>query len=88
MTRALLEQAFGDGGNTSAVVDLYDDVLKCPREATSAQLRKAYYQQARIYHPDKNTVSLFVYTSFLYVHRSNNTHTQTHYLTLLLTTDY
>ena len=52
MTRALLEQAFGTSDKPN--IDLYDDVLKCPRDASSAQLRKAYYKQARVYHPDKN----------------------------------
>ena len=49
MSSTLLEQAFG-----SPNPDLYEDVLKCKKECTLAQLRKAYYQQALKYHPDKN----------------------------------
>lgn len=50
MTRTLLEQAFG------SKIDLYGDVLQCPRDASNAQLRKAYYKRARDFHPDKNAV--------------------------------
>jgi DnaJ family protein C protein 9 len=45
----ILEQAYG-----TLDVDLYADVLKVSKEATPAQLRKAYYQRALEYHPDKN----------------------------------
>eukprot|EP00980_Cylindrotheca_fusiformis_P017369 scaffold5392_cov107-Cylindrotheca_fusiformis.AAC.2 len=48
MTRTLLVQAFGNK------IDLYEDVLQCPRDASNTQLRKAYYKRARDYHPDKN----------------------------------
>lgn len=43
-----IEEAFGKG------CSLYDDVLKCPKDASAAQLRKAYYRAALVYHPDKN----------------------------------
>jgi DnaJ family protein C protein 9 len=46
---ALLEQAFG-----ASDVNLYEDVLKVPKDCSLSQLRKAYYQQALKYHPDKN----------------------------------
>mmetsp|Transcript_19197 Transcript_19197/g.47452 ORF Transcript_19197/g.47452 Transcript_19197/m.47452 type:complete len:358 (-) Transcript_19197:34-1107(-) len=49
MTRQLLEEAFG-----SDAIDLYKDVLQCPKDASNAQLRKAYYKRARDFHPDKN----------------------------------
>jgi hypothetical protein len=55
MTRSLVEQAFG-----TSSFDLYIDVLKCSREVNQAQLRKAYYKQARNYHPDKNQVRYIV----------------------------
>ncbi|CAJ1947193.1 unnamed protein product [Cylindrotheca closterium] len=51
MTRQLVEEAFGSN-NTS--IDLYKDVLQCPKDASNAQLRKAYYKRARDFHPDKN----------------------------------
>ncbi|GAX11520.1 DnaJ homolog subfamily C member 9 [Fistulifera solaris] len=44
----LIEEAFGKG------CSLYHDVLKCPKDASAAQLRKAYYRAALLYHPDKN----------------------------------
>lgn len=43
-----IEEAFGKG------CSLYEDVLKCPKDASAAQLRKAYYRAALLYHPDKN----------------------------------
>jgi DnaJ family protein C protein 9 len=43
-----IEEAFGKG------CSLYNDVLKCPKDASAAQLRKAYYRAALLYHPDKN----------------------------------
>jgi hypothetical protein len=55
MTRALLEQAFG------SCIDLYNNVLQCPKDASNAQLRKAYYKRAREFHPDKNTVSYYFF---------------------------
>lgn len=51
MTRQLLEEAFG-----SDKMDLYNDILLCSKDATNAQLRKAYYKRARHFHPDKNKV--------------------------------
>jgi DnaJ homolog subfamily C member 9 len=48
---SLLEQAFG---KSSKDLDLYVDVLKVSKACTPAQLRKAYYQQALQFHPDKN----------------------------------
>ncbi|KAL3931467.1 MAG: hypothetical protein SGBAC_011294 [Bacillariaceae sp.] len=60
MTRKLIEEAFGGGGgegrsaDAALVVDLYKDVLQCPKDASNAQLRKAYYKRARDFHPDKN----------------------------------
>lgn len=45
----LVQQAFGRN-----IVNLYDDVLKVPKECSLAQLRKAYYKQALLFHPDKN----------------------------------
>lgn len=53
MTRQLLQEAFG----SSEAIDLYKDILQCPRDASNAQLRKAYYKRARDFHPDKNKVS-------------------------------
>jgi DnaJ family protein C protein 9 len=35
-------------------MDLYKDVLHVDKTCTPAQLRKAYYKQAMVYHPDKN----------------------------------
>ncbi|GAX15939.1 DnaJ homolog subfamily C member 9 [Fistulifera solaris] len=43
-----IEEAFGKG------CSLYKDVLQCPKDASAAQLRKAYYRAALLYHPDKN----------------------------------
>lgn len=43
-----IEEAFGKG------CCLYNDVLKCSKDASAAQLRKAYYRAALLYHPDKN----------------------------------
>lgn len=43
----MIAQAFGEGAN------LYTDVLETSPEATQAQLRKAYYTKALLYHPDK-----------------------------------
>jgi curved DNA-binding protein CbpA len=43
----VIAQAFGEGAN------LYTDVLETSPEATQAQLRKAYYTKALLYHPDK-----------------------------------
>jgi DnaJ family protein C protein 9 len=43
-----IEESFGTG------CDLYKDVLKCPRDADKAQLRKAYYRAALKHHPDRN----------------------------------
>lgn len=48
---SLLEQAFGKSSND---LDLYADVLNVSKTCTPAQLRKAYYQQALQFHPDKN----------------------------------
>jgi DnaJ family protein C protein 9 len=49
---------------------LYTDVLDCSRDATAAQLRKAYYRAAIKYHPDrspnKNTTALFQAMSMAY----------------------
>ena len=43
----IIKQAFGKN------CDLYSDVLECPRDATPAALRRAYYRTALKYHPDK-----------------------------------
>ena len=32
----------------------YYDILGVPGDATTSQLRKAYYKLAKVYHPDKN----------------------------------
>mmetsp|Transcript_25590 Transcript_25590/g.70409 ORF Transcript_25590/g.70409 Transcript_25590/m.70409 type:complete len:321 (-) Transcript_25590:254-1216(-) len=45
----IFQQAFG-----SDKVDLYKDVLRVPKDCSPSQLRKAYYKQAREFHPDKN----------------------------------
>lgn len=45
----ILEQAFGTKN-----LDLYGDILKVSKSCTPAALRKGYYQQALLYHPDKN----------------------------------
>ncbi|KAL3916949.1 MAG: hypothetical protein SGILL_004943, partial [Bacillariaceae sp.] len=50
---SLLEQAFSLP-SVDEQLDLYKDVLQCSRDSTPAQLRKAYYKQAKQYHPDKN----------------------------------
>ena len=44
----IIAEAFGEDAN------LYTDVLEVSSDATPAQLRKAYYQKALLYHPDKN----------------------------------
>ena len=46
---SILEQAFG-----TTKLDLYQDILHVAKDCSPAQLRKAYYQQALQYHPDKN----------------------------------
>eukprot|EP00934_Nitzschia_sp_Nitz4_P002719 Nitzschia sp. Nitz4//scaffold59_size112058//48135//49025//NITZ4_004108-RA/size112058-processed-gene-0.189-mRNA-1//1//CDS//3329555120//2709//frame0 len=46
----ILEQAFGPVSK----LDLYADVLKVSKDCSLPKLRKGYYQQALIYHPDKN----------------------------------
>mmetsp|Transcript_7062 Transcript_7062/g.12969 ORF Transcript_7062/g.12969 Transcript_7062/m.12969 type:complete len:292 (+) Transcript_7062:50-925(+) len=43
----IIANAFGEGAC------LYETVLEVPRNATLAQLRKAYYKKALLYHPDK-----------------------------------
>ena len=46
----VIAEAFGEGAN------LYSDVLALPSagpDVSPAQLRKAYYKQALLYHPDK-----------------------------------
>jgi DnaJ homolog subfamily C member 9 len=43
----IIAEAFGEGA------DLYTDVLETSSDATQAQLRKAYYQKALLFHPDK-----------------------------------
>lgn len=45
----IIADAFGEGAC------LYETVLQVPKTATPAQLRKAYYQKALLYHPDKTT---------------------------------
>jgi DnaJ homolog subfamily C member 9 len=51
MASTLLEQAFG---KSSKELDLYADVFNVSKTCTPAQLRKAYYQRALQFHPDKN----------------------------------
>mmetsp|Transcript_26526 Transcript_26526/g.32094 ORF Transcript_26526/g.32094 Transcript_26526/m.32094 type:complete len:327 (-) Transcript_26526:382-1362(-) len=48
MSQDLIHQAFGPGAN------LYTTVLDVTSDATPAQLRKAYYRRALLFHPDKN----------------------------------
>lgn len=43
----IIANAFGEGAC------LYETVLQVARDATPAQLRKAYYKKALLYHPDK-----------------------------------
>jgi DnaJ family protein C protein 9 len=45
----LVQQAFGRED-----VNLYEDVLKVAKDCSLAALRKAYYKQALLFHPDKN----------------------------------
>lgn len=45
----IIADAFGEGAC------LYKDVLEVERDATQAQLRKAYYRLALKFHPDKST---------------------------------
>lgn len=45
----IIAQAFGESAN------LYETVLGTTSDATPAQLRKAYYKRALVYHPDKQT---------------------------------
>mmetsp|Transcript_50660 Transcript_50660/g.142383 ORF Transcript_50660/g.142383 Transcript_50660/m.142383 type:complete len:296 (-) Transcript_50660:8-895(-) len=45
----LVHQAFGRKD-----VNLYEVVLKVPKDCNLGQLRKAYYKQALLFHPDKN----------------------------------
>jgi len=45
----IIADAFGEGAC------LYKDVLEVDRDATQAQLRKAYYRKALVFHPDKST---------------------------------
>jgi DnaJ family protein C protein 9 len=46
---SVVQQAFG-----TLDLDLYLDVLQVSKDCSPAKLRKAYYQQALKYHPDKN----------------------------------
>lgn len=46
---SVVKQAFG-----TLDLDLYLDVLQVSKDCSPAKLRKAYYQQALKYHPDKN----------------------------------
>jgi DnaJ family protein C protein 9 len=46
---SVVKEAFG-----TLDLDLYLDVLQVSKDCSPAKLRKAYYQQARKYHPDKN----------------------------------
>ena len=50
---SILQQAFGKSVDNGEL-DLYADVFQVERTCTPAQLRKAYYQRALQYHPDKN----------------------------------
>ena len=45
----IIADAFGEGAC------LYETVLEVSKNATPAQLRKAYYQKALLYHPDKTS---------------------------------
>lgn len=45
----IIAHAFGEGAC------LYGDVLEVSKDATPAQLRKAYYRKALLYHPDKTS---------------------------------
>lgn len=45
----IIAHAFGESA------DLYKDVLLTERDATSSQLRKAYYKRALLFHPDKQS---------------------------------
>jgi DnaJ family protein C protein 9 len=48
----IIAHAFGEGA------DLYTTVLNTTSESTAAELRKAYYKRALVYHPDKLSSSL------------------------------
>ena len=50
------QSLFADAFGTSDL-DLYKDVLHVNKDCSPAQLRKAYYKQAREFHPDKVSTS-------------------------------